>query len=167
MIDVPIFNDNDVDQFQELHRVGVPFAPGQCPEGQTLEAKDAHGDPIATQTRVLSRWPDGSMRWGLLRWVGNLPAHSKTVRDRASDGCRLRTAVPCSADQGIFPAQQGETGSRLTPPTAIDSLLSETLCAPVAKSAALRAWAAISQGARIGSQLETAFRTIAGTGSPW
>lgn len=54
--------------------VGVPFAPGALRNAAGLSISDAKAvTPL--QTRVLSRWNDGSVRWILLDWQADLTAH--------------------------------------------------------------------------------------------
>ena len=51
--------------------VGVPFSPGYMKDPVGLSVLDG-ATPAAVQTRVLSRWPDGSVRWALLDWQTDL-----------------------------------------------------------------------------------------------
>lgn len=56
---------------------GVPFPPGAVREAAQVALSDATG-PLAVQTRPLSRWPDGSIRWALLDWQTDL--HARETR---------------------------------------------------------------------------------------
>lgn len=49
---------------------GVPFPRGMVAAGTALAARDLRSPRIlqATQSRVLSRWSDGSVRWALVDW---------------------------------------------------------------------------------------------------
>ena len=47
--------------------VGVPFAPGYLKDPFGLSVLDGT-TPAPVQARVLSHWPDGSVRWALLDW---------------------------------------------------------------------------------------------------
>jgi hypothetical protein len=51
--------------------VGVPFAPGYMKDPVGLSVIDGTTS-AAVQARVLSRWPDGSVRWALLDWQTDL-----------------------------------------------------------------------------------------------
>jgi hypothetical protein len=51
--------------------VGVPFAPGYLRDVSGLSVIEGT-TPAAVQARVLSRWPDGSVRWALLDWQMDL-----------------------------------------------------------------------------------------------
>jgi len=56
---------------------GVPFPPAAVPEASHLSLADEQGRPAALQARVLSRWPDGSVRWALLDWQVDLTAQQQ------------------------------------------------------------------------------------------
>jgi len=45
---------------------GIPLPRGQCTDPAKLSVVDDRGQAQALQTRVLSRWPDGSVKWVLL-----------------------------------------------------------------------------------------------------
>jgi len=49
----------------ECLSAGVPFSRGALRDAETLTLSDASGRPMALQTRILSKWPDGSARWVL------------------------------------------------------------------------------------------------------
>jgi hypothetical protein len=55
---------------------GVPFPPGTVKDASELGISAAAGNtahaPLMTQSRVLSRWPDGSVRWALMDWQTDL-----------------------------------------------------------------------------------------------
>ena len=52
--------------------VGLPFPPGMCRDEMRIVASGPAG-PVATQTQVLERWPDGSIRWALLDFQVDAP----------------------------------------------------------------------------------------------
>jgi len=54
---------------------GVPFPAGMVTNASQLRVGSA-GNPVATQARVLSHWPDGSARWVLIDWQADVPAHA-------------------------------------------------------------------------------------------
>jgi hypothetical protein len=63
--------------------VGVPLPRGRSAKGAVWVA-DPAGRPVATQARVVERWPDGSVRWLLLDFVTAAGAHESatyTIRD--------------------------------------------------------------------------------------
>ena len=64
--------------------VGVPFAPGTVKDPYGLTVLDGTA-PSASQARVLSRWPDGSVHWALLDWQMDLAA-KQTRRWRVGTG---------------------------------------------------------------------------------
>jgi hypothetical protein len=50
-------------------RIGVPFAEGALRDADQI-AIEVSGDQLShVQTRVLHRWPDGSVKWCLLQWL--------------------------------------------------------------------------------------------------
>ncbi len=52
---------------------GFPFAQGTVRDSDKLRLTAA-GQPLPVQSRVLSHWPDGSVRWVLLDWQADLKA---------------------------------------------------------------------------------------------
>lgn len=57
---------------------GMPFPKGELQDAKRIRLRDSKGDEIPVQTRVLSEWPDGSVRWlflnfedGFAPWQGN------------------------------------------------------------------------------------------------
>ncbi len=52
---------------------GFPFAKGAVRDTDKLRLTAA-GQPVPVQSRVLSHWPDGSVRWALLDWQADLKA---------------------------------------------------------------------------------------------
>ena len=53
---------------------GVPFAKGALRPDQPMHAETADGRALPTQTKVLGRWPDGSVRWLLVQFPADCPA---------------------------------------------------------------------------------------------
>ena len=51
---------------EEPLTIGVPVRRGVWREEAHLKLTDPFGDLVPVQTRVLDRWPDGSIRWVLL-----------------------------------------------------------------------------------------------------
>lgn len=61
--------------------VGVPFAAGTLRDGEALVVRDEQGAALPTQTRMLARWPDGSVRWLLVDTQLNLrPGQERRLR---------------------------------------------------------------------------------------
>jgi hypothetical protein len=81
--------------------VGVPFAAGTLrePSALSLHQASASGASVPLQARVLSRWPDGSIRWALLDWNTDLAARQQRsfVVGRASGATAPRRAAPAVA----------------------------------------------------------------------
>lgn len=56
-----------------LVTAGVPFAQGVLGSDAHLRLLDGKGAEIPLQTRVLGRWPDGSVKWALLDFESSQP----------------------------------------------------------------------------------------------
>jgi hypothetical protein len=54
---------------------GVPFPAGMVRDPAQVRVSEGT-TPIAAQLRLLSRWPDGSVRWALLDWQADLEANA-------------------------------------------------------------------------------------------
>jgi hypothetical protein len=72
--------------------VGVPLPAGAVRDLATLWIADAGGRRVATQTRVLERWPDGSARWVLVDFLAGVGAH-ETVTYTLRQGSPPATAA--------------------------------------------------------------------------
>lgn len=57
--------------------VGVPLPPGAVTSPDVLSIYDNKGDPCATQSEVLARWFDGSIRWLLLDFHVSVGAYEQ------------------------------------------------------------------------------------------
>ncbi len=58
---------------------GVPFVEGALGDINALWLEDEADTPLATQFRLLSRWPDGSAKWVLIDFQAAVPAHGETI----------------------------------------------------------------------------------------
>ena len=63
---------------------GIPFAQGTLQPNQPVHVRDADGDGIPTQIKVLGSWPDGSVKWLLVQFFANCAANSEAVYHLAS-----------------------------------------------------------------------------------
>ncbi len=82
---------------------GVPFARGRLPDPARVRMVGAEGEALPLQTRVLTRWDDGSVRWLLL----DFPARTQ---DRGSGltleyGAAVKPRPPAA---GLTAAADGE-----------------------------------------------------------
>ncbi len=84
---VQVPDDPSTVRVAEPVTLGLPFPAGFCTDETHLGVSNAAGS-LPLQTRVLERWPDGSIRWALLDFQANAPA-SYDVRVAAT-----ATAVP-------------------------------------------------------------------------
>jgi hypothetical protein len=60
--------------------VGIPLPRGLVVDSATLSLEDASRTPMPVQSRVLDRWPDGSIRWVLLDFIADSTAGDVSVR---------------------------------------------------------------------------------------
>jgi len=61
-------------------RQGVPWPRGAVHEESTIGAMDQTGSPVPAATRVLNRWPDGSIQWMLVDLaVDFAPSDERTI----------------------------------------------------------------------------------------
>jgi hypothetical protein len=111
------------DRAAEPVAFGIPFPAGVLREAAQLELVDG-GKVPASQTRVTSRWPDGSIRWAFVRALVDLPGNAgkriewRTAQragaarpaalkaERLGDGSLLVSTGPLSARipaQGFLP----------------------------------------------------------------
>jgi hypothetical protein len=91
---------------------GVPWPRGALRDSARLALRDHQGRPVPLQTRVLDRWPDGSVRWALLDWqvvatggpgvyrvgpaAGAVPAEGPLVQLRQQEGAvTVDTGAAC------------------------------------------------------------------------
>jgi len=57
---------------------GLPFPQGSCVDAESLQLLDQYGRARRLQTRVLDRWPDGSIRWALLDFQADVDDRVRT-----------------------------------------------------------------------------------------
>jgi PcRGLX-like N-terminal RIFT barrel domain/PcRGLX-like protein central beta sandwich domain len=58
---------------------GLPFAPGKLLSSESVKLSDSSGKVMPLQTRILARWPDGSVKWLLLDFKASIPAGQKSI----------------------------------------------------------------------------------------
>jgi hypothetical protein len=56
---------------------GVPFPAGSLQDSAHLRLVDESGVEVALQTKCLSTWPDGSVRWALLHFQADLEPQAR------------------------------------------------------------------------------------------
>jgi len=72
----------------ECVSAGVPFAKGALRDAGTLALSGARGRPVALQTKILSRWPDGSARWVLADFPAGLADSTSSTFTLSTGGKR-------------------------------------------------------------------------------
>ena len=101
---------------------GIPFAKGAMLDSNPLALHNACGTPLATQTDVLSRWDDGSIRWLLV---------STQLRGQNADEgvLTLKPGESVTPDNPVLCTQHGNelelNNGILTLRTAPDQLLGQ------------------------------------------
>jgi exo-rhamnogalacturonan lyase-like protein len=102
--------------------VGVPFPKGVVRDFGALGVREigrgtAAAPRVAPQARVLSRWPDGSVRWALLDWpVDLLPRQHKRFAVDATAGASAGTGA---ASRGSARVQVHESADRIDIDTGV------------------------------------------------
>ena len=76
----------------ECVSAGVPFARGTLTDAETLSLSDAAGRPVVLQTKILSRWPDGSARWVLADFPAALAESTTSTFTLSAAGRRPTVA---------------------------------------------------------------------------
>lgn len=61
----------------EYAKVSIPFEKGKFTDESMLSILDNDGNKLKTQTEVLSRWDDNSIKWLLVHFFATLPANDK------------------------------------------------------------------------------------------
>src|SRR5712664_937192 len=78
---------------------GIPWPKGMLHDPNYLVLRDEKGDSVPLQTRILDRWPEGSVRWLLLDWQATVNGDAR-VRLSISD------TQPAIATPGAVKVQQ-------------------------------------------------------------
>ena len=66
-----------LDRRAELVEGGVPFPEGKVHDPAELRLHNPAGKPVAFQPSVVERWPDGSLRWVSLAFLGDVEPQSE------------------------------------------------------------------------------------------
>ncbi|MBN1344296.1 MAG: hypothetical protein JXQ73_16535 [Phycisphaerae bacterium] len=56
---------------------GVPFGKGRLQADHPMHVQTKDGAPLPTQTKVLGRWPDGSVKWLLVQFLADCPGRGR------------------------------------------------------------------------------------------
>ena len=63
-----------LNRFGEPVNIGIPFPRGRVFDASRLVIFNDAEEPLPTQVQVLGRWPDGSLKWGLLDFYVDIKA---------------------------------------------------------------------------------------------
>ncbi len=70
---VDVYNSLPFERNEEPITLGIPFARGALREASALAVQTSKGTPLPCQAAAQTTWGDGSVRWALLRFIGDLP----------------------------------------------------------------------------------------------
>ena len=78
LIRVPFIVRNETPAFCRLCPAdgSIPFPPGEIKDLNTIRIRNVSGEDLPFQSRVLARWPDGSVKWLALHFQATLPPPS-------------------------------------------------------------------------------------------
>ena len=95
----------------EYAQVAAPFPEGTLREAEGVVVRD--GDRLCpAQSRVTARWPDGSIRWLLLRFLVDLPANApKTCAIDAGGGASPAPESPVRVEESGKEGVAVDTGA--------------------------------------------------------
>lgn len=111
--------------------LGFPFLKGELRDVSSLNVVSPEGTPVPVQTKVLEKWPDGSIRWAHVLFPADMKAQ-KTADWRLSWGTgtpvpKPRTPVHAASDSdgisidtGTLKARIGTGGFRLFESVNVD-----------------------------------------------
>ncbi len=91
--------------------VGIPFPRSALRDSTLLRLLDGAGRTVSLQTRILDRWPDGSVRWLLLDWRAGTGSHSLCLGGPAAPFPQTVSARPV---QGGVEIDAGPVHFRVT-----------------------------------------------------
>ena len=99
MIESPIYCQNLTSRLlsDEPVTVGVPFARGLLTTGKSLALRDQSGQLLPLQTKPLSRWPDGSIKWLLCDFFADLPSGQQSAFQLTNVGASTKEISPLQA----------------------------------------------------------------------
>ena len=124
------------DRVAQPCHVSIPLAKGGLRETEKV-ALWQNGQKLMSQTRVLSRYPDGSVRYLFVRFLADIPANKGAIvecdlyGEKQADGGCAAEAPNC----GIKPVEKTESGYRVSTGTLEfelknnDTYLFKELCA--------------------------------------
>lgn len=150
-------------------RSGVPLPQGLVASKDALALSAAGGPPLPLQTRVLSTWPDGTVRWVLLDTFVDLEASetlsltlSKAESDLpAPEGLSItETAALVTVDTGPLVVEIPTSDGRLIHSLSVDGV---QLVAPEGAPTERGAWVSLAGGDTYYSSLLSASDTAEGT----
>src|SRR5215472_9064178 len=71
-VDILVPTKPPVPRRREPVTCGLPWPRAVLRDQSHLRLADVNGRPFPFQSRVLDRWPDGSVRWLLLDWQADI-----------------------------------------------------------------------------------------------
>jgi hypothetical protein len=105
LVELTVREPAGVARVHEPVTTGLPFAQAALPAAPPLALVDARGGYVPLQTRVLARWPDGSVKWVLLDFqVEKLAARGNATFKLvagAARGVRKRGVTVATTDDAV------------------------------------------------------------------
>jgi hypothetical protein len=95
--------DDPLERVREPVTCGVPWPRGALHDPGLLVLTDTHGRPVSLQTKILDRWPDGSVRWVLLDWQASICGsqhYELRISDAGPDPLPAEPAIRTAAHEG-------------------------------------------------------------------
>ena len=119
LISIKIRTPNDLLRGPEPIRQGVPLARGAVKDEATIVLVDEAGGTIPVQTRVLSRWVDGSIQWVLLDFMHSM---REPNRQSSTDGiCCSTYFVEAQDSAQAIPSTPQKSSVPVKPIAEVDS----------------------------------------------
>jgi len=80
-LEIPLYLDESagVERWDEPVTTGVPLHRGSVQDAQQLSLHSPSGEPVPTQFRRLSSWPDGSCKWVLIDFQADVEPLGRAV----------------------------------------------------------------------------------------
>jgi len=88
---IQVHNLLPIERKQEPVTLGIPFARGELKDAGALRVRSSDRIESTSQARAQCFWGDGSVRWALLHFLGDLRANGATTFDvTAGEGSKQR-----------------------------------------------------------------------------
>jgi hypothetical protein len=96
---IQVHNLLPIERKQEQVTLGIPFARGELKDAAALHVRSGDGTELPSQARAQCNWGDGSVRWALLHFLGDLKPSDATSFDAAA-GEKQKTRKDANGSNG-------------------------------------------------------------------